>query len=370
MTVVMPVLVFLFVVSASALAQETTTFENPMVDENHRLDLCLSWGADCGEPAATAFCEAEGFEKAARWEVANDIGDRTPTKTLRDGLVCDEGFCDGFSSVTCEASAPALIQAKSLTAVSLDNGSRVEFLEPEPGVVMVVERGEWPATPTLAQLDLGEDATPVQVYRALAPDQPVPESIQVATLAIQPEEEPEEPEPDITDSGEPTKIDAIARPALPPVEPIPAQPVIKAKRAEPVAKVPVQPGAKPGAGDTPKQEPADLPPTNEAKNRADWFQKEFCHAGGGRDVTWCWVNRQGRTNYSVWSIGISATIYSCAGTTRFATQYKRFGKWKTYGSVDVLPGHYVTFSRLGIPRTRRSVAEGSCYHHSGVGVKL
>lgn len=368
MRVVISAVVFTFMASASALAQETTTFENPMVDEGHRLDLCLSWGADCGEPAATAFCEAEGYETAARWEVASDIGDRTPTKTLQDGLVCDEGFCDGFSSVTCEAPAATLVQVKSLTAISLDSGSQVEFLEPEPGVVMVVEQGEWPATPALTQLDLGEDATPADVFRILAPDQPVPESIQVATLAVPEEDEPEDPEPDIANSGE--EITLVAKPVLPTLEGKEVKPVIKAKRAEPVAKAPVQPGAKPGADNTPKEEPADLPPTNEAKNRADWFQKEFCHGASGRNVSWCWLNRQGRTDYSVWSIGIGATVYSCQGTTRFVTQYKRFGKWKTYGSYDVLPGYYVSFGRLGVPRTRRSIAEGSCYHHSGVGVKL
>lgn len=368
MRVVTAVLASLLVACSSAVAQETRTFENPMVDEDHRLDLCLSWGADCGEPAATAFCEAEGFEKAARWEVANDIGDRAPTKTLRDGLVCDEGFCDGFGSVTCEAPAPALVQAKSLTAISLDSGSKVEFLEPEPGVVMVVEKGEWPATPALTQVDLGEDATPVDVYRALAPDQPVPESIQVATLATQPEDESEDPEPDIANSGE--EIILVAKPVQPQLQGEEVKPVIQAKRAKPVGKIPAKPSAKPGAGNTPKEEPADLPPTNEAKNRADWFQKEFCHKGSGRDVSWCWLNRQGRTNYSVWSIGIGATVYSCQGTARFVTQYKRFGKWKSYGSYDVLPGHYVSFGWLGAPRTRRSVAEGACYHHSGVGVKL
>ncbi len=365
MRVVISLAVFLLIATTAASAQETRTFENPMVDEDYRLDLCLSWGADCGEPSATAFCEAEGFNTAAKWEVANDIGDRAPTKTLKDGLICDEGFCDGFSSVTCEAPATALAQMKSLTAIPLDNGSRVEFLELEPGVVLVVEQGEWPATPALPRLDLDEDATPADLYRALAPDQPVPETIQVATLAV-PEEE--EPEPDIANSGE--EIILVAKPVQPRLQGEEVKPVIQAKRAKPVGKVPAQPSAKPGANNTPKEEPADLPPTNEAKNRADWFQKEFCHKGSGRDVSWCWLNRQGRTNYSVWSIGIGATVYSCQGTTRFVTQYKRFGKWKTYGSYDVLPGHYVSFGRLGVPRTRRSVAEGACYHHSGVGVKL
>ena len=67
-----------------------------------RLDLCVDWGAGCGEPAATQFCQAEGWAMASAFEVAENIGSRTPTRLIGTGAVCDQGFCDGFASITCK----------------------------------------------------------------------------------------------------------------------------------------------------------------------------------------------------------------------------------------------------------------------------
>lgn len=66
-----------------------------------RLDLCLVWGGQCGEPAATEFCRQSGYTKATAWEIAYDVGTQTPTFVLGTGQVCNEPGCDGFVSITC-----------------------------------------------------------------------------------------------------------------------------------------------------------------------------------------------------------------------------------------------------------------------------
>ncbi|MGH7564166.1 MAG: hypothetical protein ACREK5_07065 [Gemmatimonadota bacterium] len=66
-----------------------------------RVDLCLVWGGQCGEPAATEFCERSGYAQATDWKPANDIGAQTPTVVLSSGQVCSDASCDGFTSITC-----------------------------------------------------------------------------------------------------------------------------------------------------------------------------------------------------------------------------------------------------------------------------
>jgi hypothetical protein len=66
-----------------------------------RVDICLVWGGQCGEPAATEFCRQSGYTKATAWEPAYDIGAQTPTFVLGTGQTCSEAGCDGFTSITC-----------------------------------------------------------------------------------------------------------------------------------------------------------------------------------------------------------------------------------------------------------------------------
>lgn len=63
------------------------------------LDWCLHWGADCGEPAATAACQAHGLGRAVRWEPQPDVG---RTLIMGDGTLCEHAWCDGFASIECE----------------------------------------------------------------------------------------------------------------------------------------------------------------------------------------------------------------------------------------------------------------------------
>lgn len=254
------------------------------------------------------------------------------------------------------------VETKPLATVALDHGGTVEFLELEPGVVIAVEEGVYPAEPTLATLELPENATAADLHRALAPDRPVPEALQVATITAEPADVGDRLD-DLEDPGEPAELAVAAKPAKPPIRAVPARPTVQAVPARPAPKAePAAPSAEPDGPEPGKQEPAD-PPDPPSGTRATWFQREFC--GGGARVSWCWVDRSGTSKKQAWGIGLGATVYSCGGTARFRVQYRRFGKWKSYASRDVLPGHYVSFSRIGVPRTRRSHVQGTCFHHAG-----
>lgn len=96
----------LFLMAVGTLpAQETQTFPAPSVD-GRRVDICLEWGAQCGQPAADAFCQEQGFDAALAWEPDEDIGAVTPTVVLAGRAVCDDPSCDGFATITCVSAAP------------------------------------------------------------------------------------------------------------------------------------------------------------------------------------------------------------------------------------------------------------------------
>ncbi|MGB8818695.1 MAG: hypothetical protein WCC66_12320 [Rhizobiaceae bacterium] len=118
-----------FIFSAIAFAgsaqAETQSFSNPKVGAQ-RLDLCLNWGAGCGKPAADAWCASKGFDDSIGHNVANDIGAVSPTRLITTGAVCDQGYCDGFSQVTCHrASAP--VPAMQIYVKPRHNGMRLDL---------------------------------------------------------------------------------------------------------------------------------------------------------------------------------------------------------------------------------------------------
>ncbi len=90
----------------SAAQAEEDTFNNPKVG-SQPLDLCLNWGADCGKPAADAWCVSQGYDESTNHVVAPDIGASTPTRLVSTGAVCDQAYCDGISQVTCAKADPA-----------------------------------------------------------------------------------------------------------------------------------------------------------------------------------------------------------------------------------------------------------------------
>jgi hypothetical protein len=76
------------------------TFRFP-VHQVYRLNYCLSDAQGCGEPAATAWCKAQGFNQATRWTQEDNIGALYPTVFIGSGSICDKFLCDGFEEITC-----------------------------------------------------------------------------------------------------------------------------------------------------------------------------------------------------------------------------------------------------------------------------
>ena len=87
--------------ASPGVATIATSLFNAPSWNGKRVDLCLVWGGQCGEPAATEFCQRSGYAKASDWKPANDIGAQTPTVILSSGQVCSAASCDGFASITC-----------------------------------------------------------------------------------------------------------------------------------------------------------------------------------------------------------------------------------------------------------------------------
>ena len=90
---------------APAAQAETVTFDAPAVG-SQPLDLCLAWGANCGKPAADAWCVNNGFTESVSHVVMEDVGLITPTRLISTGAVCDQEFCDAIAFVTCTRPDP------------------------------------------------------------------------------------------------------------------------------------------------------------------------------------------------------------------------------------------------------------------------
>jgi hypothetical protein len=79
------------------------TFELPTINGT-RVDWCLKWngglGAECGEPAATAFCKSKGFSRGSNWSQ-----EQIPTVYLigeKRTYTCPFVGCSAFVRVTCD----------------------------------------------------------------------------------------------------------------------------------------------------------------------------------------------------------------------------------------------------------------------------
>ena len=84
--------------TSASVASQTYAFP---VHEIYRLNFCLNWDKDCGEPAAQAWCKVRGFNRAAAWSVDKNIGSLFPTIVLGENRVCSQFICDGFQEITC-----------------------------------------------------------------------------------------------------------------------------------------------------------------------------------------------------------------------------------------------------------------------------
>jgi hypothetical protein len=65
------------------------------------VDWCREWQANCGKPAADAFCQSKGFEVAKSFEKAANLSE---TVTITEKKICDKTnspVCDGFREIVC-----------------------------------------------------------------------------------------------------------------------------------------------------------------------------------------------------------------------------------------------------------------------------
>jgi hypothetical protein len=93
--------------------EPTVLIQDPTIGGNG-VDACLTWGADCGQPAADEWCRRQGRGPA----VYHHIERGPPTQTLRDGKGCSESFCARLTKVVCAAS-PAVATELAPPAVSI-----------------------------------------------------------------------------------------------------------------------------------------------------------------------------------------------------------------------------------------------------------
>jgi hypothetical protein len=108
--------------SSGLVEAETKTFDNPMIGTN-RLDWCVNWGTGCGADAATAWCKSNAYDHSVDVKQAPDIGASAPTKLIATGEVCDQSYCDGFTSITCvTAELPAAAAPTTPEAPAADAG--------------------------------------------------------------------------------------------------------------------------------------------------------------------------------------------------------------------------------------------------------
>jgi hypothetical protein len=173
------------------LAADTSTVEKPMFNGN-RLGWCANWGADCGEPAAEAWCIAQGFAGAEAFVRAPGIGDKSPTRLIATGAICDSAECDGFKEITCrkldtvdpagagETAAPPLPPPRAAEPVEVkaelpvpDQDAATADLPPDPESVPVPLAAPEPAVATTpAVADIPEPPPP--------PESPVKDDAKVA----------------------------------------------------------------------------------------------------------------------------------------------------------------------------------------------
>jgi len=102
---------FLWLALAAALllwpsvgeTQQRMRFDRPAIN-NIPVDWCLTWGQNCGKPAADYFCQTRGYQHSDDFGVVNNIG---RTVILKTRQVCNHPTCDGFSYVSCVRRAQA-----------------------------------------------------------------------------------------------------------------------------------------------------------------------------------------------------------------------------------------------------------------------
>ncbi|HET7714149.1 MAG TPA: hypothetical protein VFK86_00830 [Bauldia sp.] len=233
----------LILVLTAHLSADTKTVEKPMFNGN-RLDWCANWGADCGKPAAQAWCVAQGFKGVESFSKDPRIGESSPTRLIATGAICDDAKCHGFAEITCikldtvgpgsteAAAVPTLAeppavspQSKETATPAPDAGTPVAAATPaptpgpapEPRTAAVEPQATIPEAPALP----GAPNKEVPAVRVISPANAAVEpettgatSVQpvAATLAT-PAEQPEDGPP-------PPDTAVLAAAGAPPLKPV------------------------------------------------------------------------------------------------------------------------------------------------------
>jgi hypothetical protein len=78
--------------------QEPYKFIKPAVG-TRLVDWCLTWGENCGKPAADYYCQTKGRGKSLNFKIYENVGRTRILQTKQD---CTDPECDGFKYITCE----------------------------------------------------------------------------------------------------------------------------------------------------------------------------------------------------------------------------------------------------------------------------
>jgi hypothetical protein len=87
-------------ISSVTCKEAKVTIVNPQLD-GYALDFCREWAANCGLPAANAYCISKGHARALRFE---SVKSTQKTRIINGGQVCDAAYCTRISQVECESS--------------------------------------------------------------------------------------------------------------------------------------------------------------------------------------------------------------------------------------------------------------------------
>ena len=89
---------------------EANKFYSPMLDE-FPLSFCYMKNDGCGEKAAMAWCNSQGYKTAKDWEIAQSMGDKSiTTKFIGNDTLCKRGQCDSFKSINCQSGPPTFFK--------------------------------------------------------------------------------------------------------------------------------------------------------------------------------------------------------------------------------------------------------------------
>ena len=98
------VLIALIMAIAPVAAQDKT-YNKPRHGDT-RLDWCLTWGTDCGRPAAVDFCNRRRYADVVVFR-AEKVGKSEPTTLIGSNQVCSgHDFCTAFAYITCTGPIP------------------------------------------------------------------------------------------------------------------------------------------------------------------------------------------------------------------------------------------------------------------------